>query len=51
MLMLRCCANSQVRKAVQVGVGVGVAAMIGVGVLALGAALFGSGNKQKESKR
>lgn len=43
--------SRQVRKAVEVAAGVGVAAMIGIGALAVAAALFGGGQKQKENKR
>lgn len=34
----------------EIGVGVGVAAIVGFGVLALAATLFGSKDKEKQSK-
>lgn len=37
------------RKAVEVGAGVGFAAVVGLGVVALAAAFFGSGNKEKKN--
>ncbi|KAI7801750.1 putative retinoic acid receptor responder protein 3-like, partial [Triplophysa rosa] len=42
--------SRQVRKAVEIGVGVGVAAMVGIGVCAIAAALFGSKDKEKQTK-
>ncbi|KAJ8338002.1 hypothetical protein SKAU_G00369680 [Synaphobranchus kaupii] len=43
--------SRQVHHAVQVGVGVGLAAMVGVGVLAVAAAIFGGGSKEKKSNQ
>ncbi|KAL2077470.1 hypothetical protein ACEWY4_026974 [Coilia grayii] len=43
--------SRQVRRAVEVGVGVGLATMVGLGVLAAAASFFGSGSKEKKSKR
>ncbi|XP_036404083.1 phospholipase A and acyltransferase 3-like [Megalops cyprinoides] len=43
--------SRQVRQAVEVGVGVGVATMIGVGVLAVAAAIFGSGRKERKENQ
>ncbi|KAG7464516.1 hypothetical protein MATL_G00166440 [Megalops atlanticus] len=43
--------SRQVRQAVEVGVGVGVATMIGVGVLAVAAAIFGGGRKEKRENQ
>ncbi|XP_036404120.1 phospholipase A and acyltransferase 3-like isoform X2 [Megalops cyprinoides] len=43
--------SRQVRQAVEVGVGVGVAAMIGVGVLAVAAAIFGGGRKERKENQ
>ncbi|KAK3564846.1 hypothetical protein QTP86_029890 [Hemibagrus guttatus] len=40
--------SRQVRKAVEVGAGVTLAATIGFGVLAVAAAIFGSGSKEKK---
>ncbi|XP_030620616.1 phospholipase A and acyltransferase 3 [Chanos chanos] len=40
--------SRQVRKAAEVGLGVAVAGLIGVGAVALAAALFGSGKKEKK---
>ncbi|XP_056625863.1 retinoic acid receptor responder 3-like isoform X1 [Triplophysa dalaica] len=42
--------SRQVRKAMEIGVGVGVAAIVGFGVLALAATLFGSKDKEKQTK-
>ncbi|XP_026991006.2 phospholipase A and acyltransferase 3-like [Tachysurus fulvidraco] len=41
--------SRQVRKAVEVGAGVGIATVVGLGVVALAAAFFGSGNKEKKN--
>ncbi|XP_064182225.1 phospholipase A and acyltransferase 3-like [Anguilla rostrata] len=43
--------SRQVRQAAEVGVGAGVAAMIGVGVLAVAAAYFAGGSKEKKNKQ
>ncbi|KAG5853106.1 hypothetical protein ANANG_G00069580 [Anguilla anguilla] len=43
--------SRQVRQAVVVGVAAGVAAMIGVGVLAVAAAYFAGGSKEKKNKQ
>ncbi|TSK28109.1 HRAS-like suppressor 3 [Bagarius yarrelli] len=43
--------SRQVRKAMEVAAGAGLAAVVGIGVLALAAAFFGSGNKEKKNKQ
>nr|XP_055033942.1 phospholipase A and acyltransferase 3-like [Misgurnus anguillicaudatus] len=43
--------SRQVREAVHIGVGVGIMAMVGIGALAFASAIFGSKDKEQQTKQ